>query len=286
MNGPRQGTQVWRYTALDANAINIEPAVTAQGVYFGSWGIIRTHGAAKADWDKFDGKMFGLDPRTGKELWATRVADKGNASHVGASVRTEQGSGTALFILGDRSAAVSSGRSLVPVGQKLILLPAPSTVQGGSFWVPVDFLTKVLPELSPQKVTYRADARLRCQRPLEDLVAEVAVAVRRGIDPAEARVLVADDDVALRAVRRVQHLQRVVAVDVHVRDGDAGQRPHHGQPRLLQQLAPRAILDGLARVERPAGQIPASDGLADGALEDEDLGVALREDGGRQAIRR
>ena len=82
------------------------------------------------------------------------------AALVGATVRTEPGSGTALFILGDRSAAVSSGRSLVPVGQKLILLPSPATAQGGSLWVPVDFLGKILPELLPQKVTYRPDARL------------------------------------------------------------------------------------------------------------------------------
>lgn len=79
---------------------------------------------------------------------------------VGASLRAEQGSATATFAVGARSATISSGRSLVPVGDKLILLPAPATLQAGSFWVPLEFLGKVLPEISTQKIFYRPDARI------------------------------------------------------------------------------------------------------------------------------
>jgi N-acetylmuramoyl-L-alanine amidase len=79
---------------------------------------------------------------------------------VGASLRAEQGSATATFSIGSRSATVSSGRSLVPVADRLILLPAPATLQAGSFWVPLEFLNKVLPEISNQKILYRPDARL------------------------------------------------------------------------------------------------------------------------------
>lgn len=70
VNGPRQGTHVWSYTATDANAINMEPAVSNQGVYFGTWGLSRIHGLAQSDWDKFDGRIIGLDRATGKELWS------------------------------------------------------------------------------------------------------------------------------------------------------------------------------------------------------------------------
>ncbi|MCI0409592.1 MAG: copper amine oxidase N-terminal domain-containing protein, partial [Acidobacteria bacterium] len=72
---------------------------------------------------------------------------------VGASLRAEQGSATATFTIGGRSATISSGRSLVPIGDKLVLLPTPATFQAGSFWVPLDFLGKVLPELSVQRLT-------------------------------------------------------------------------------------------------------------------------------------
>jgi N-acetylmuramoyl-L-alanine amidase len=81
------------------------------------------------------------------------------APRVGATVSTDATAGTATFSVGHRSATISSGRSLVPAGEKLILLPAPASFQAGSLWVPLDFLAKVLPELSAQKVLYRADTR-------------------------------------------------------------------------------------------------------------------------------
>jgi N-acetylmuramoyl-L-alanine amidase len=81
------------------------------------------------------------------------------AALVGGSTREEAGSSTATFTIEDRTATLSSGGLLVPVGKKLHLLSAPSTVQGGRFWVPLDFLSKVLPELSPRKISYQSDRR-------------------------------------------------------------------------------------------------------------------------------
>ncbi|MBI5723942.1 MAG: hypothetical protein HZA50_08295 [Planctomycetes bacterium] len=67
--GPRRGTKVWTYLAKDANNLNIEPAVTGKGVFFGGWGLIRADGADKTKWDKMDGRIYGLNPADGKELW-------------------------------------------------------------------------------------------------------------------------------------------------------------------------------------------------------------------------
>jgi outer membrane protein assembly factor BamB len=69
VKGPRQGTHVWQYVANDGGLINIEAAVTGKGVYFGTWGQIRKLGAARKDWDKFDGKIYGLATASGKPLW-------------------------------------------------------------------------------------------------------------------------------------------------------------------------------------------------------------------------
>ena len=79
---------------------------------------------------------------------------------VGSSIRTDADSASATFIVGNQSAKISSGRSLVPVEGKLILLSAPITARAGRWFVPLDFLEKVLPEVTRQKITYEEDSRL------------------------------------------------------------------------------------------------------------------------------
>ena len=79
---------------------------------------------------------------------------------VGSSVHTDPDAASATFIVGNRSAKISSGRSLVPVEGKLILLSAPITAREGQWFVPLDFLEKVLPEVTQQKITYEEDSRL------------------------------------------------------------------------------------------------------------------------------
>ena len=79
---------------------------------------------------------------------------------VGSSIHTHPDGASATFIVGNRSAKISSGRSLVPVESKLILLSAPITVRAGRWFVPLDFLEKVLPEVTRQKITYEEDSRL------------------------------------------------------------------------------------------------------------------------------
>ncbi|MEM9414275.1 MAG: PQQ-binding-like beta-propeller repeat protein [Planctomycetota bacterium] len=68
-NGPRAVGDVWTYTANDGVVINIEAAVDADGVFFGTWGVMRGRGQQREKWDKFDGRIYGLDPANGRPLW-------------------------------------------------------------------------------------------------------------------------------------------------------------------------------------------------------------------------
>lgn len=67
--GPRRGDAVWQYLANDGYVINLEPAATANGVYFGTWGLFRNGGKSKTQWDKCDGKLYALNPGSGAEMW-------------------------------------------------------------------------------------------------------------------------------------------------------------------------------------------------------------------------
>jgi outer membrane protein assembly factor BamB len=68
-NGPRKGGRLWEYTARNGALINMEAAVTERGVFFGTWGVVRRQGASRADWDKMDGRIYGVEPLSGRPLW-------------------------------------------------------------------------------------------------------------------------------------------------------------------------------------------------------------------------
>ncbi len=67
----------WRYTAEAAFELNIGATVDEDGVYFGSWGLLRsdTSGLDVRFWNKSDGKLYGLDRHTGVERWAPNPLD-------------------------------------------------------------------------------------------------------------------------------------------------------------------------------------------------------------------
>ena len=81
---------------------------------------------------------------------------------LGSSTETSADAASATFSVGERSAVVSSGRSMVRVGVegKLVLLSAPITARGGHWFVPLDFLKKVVPLVSGQRITYEEATRL------------------------------------------------------------------------------------------------------------------------------
>jgi len=72
-NGPRviDPARSWTAEAPGAHVLNIGATVTNQGVFFGSWGLLRNDAMGRDPrfWDKSDGKLYGLDRTTGASLW-------------------------------------------------------------------------------------------------------------------------------------------------------------------------------------------------------------------------
>ncbi len=74
---------------------------------------------------------------------------------------TIRGEGDSVEItVGDKVATISAGRSMVAAPGKWELLSAPVRATGGRWFVPLDFLSKVLPILALDQLTYNADERL------------------------------------------------------------------------------------------------------------------------------
>jgi N-acetylmuramoyl-L-alanine amidase len=72
-----------------------------------------------------------------------------------------RGEGDSVEIaVGDRVATIAAGRSMVAAPGKWELLSAPARAIEGRWFVPLDFLSKVLPILAVDQLTYRADERL------------------------------------------------------------------------------------------------------------------------------
>jgi outer membrane protein assembly factor BamB len=96
--GPRTYTagapRNWSYLATAQTAINMQPAVSGSGVYFGGWGLKRqVPGAAVHDWIKFDGAWLGLHLASqgvaGQQLFApTNPHPVGGCYHRAARAKT------------------------------------------------------------------------------------------------------------------------------------------------------------------------------------------------------
>lgn len=85
---------------------------------------------------------------------------RGAASFVGATVRPASEPGAVTVSGNGAIARVSEGRNFVPVEGRLVLLQSPARLVGGELFVPLDFLTKVLPALSSEDVTFRERERM------------------------------------------------------------------------------------------------------------------------------
>lgn len=68
-SGPRTANGGWEYRAENGHSINMEPTLGSCGVFFGTWGLIRRLGVQKSQWDKLDGKFYGLSTASGALLW-------------------------------------------------------------------------------------------------------------------------------------------------------------------------------------------------------------------------
>jgi outer membrane protein assembly factor BamB len=69
VNGPIGSAVAWTYLADSELAINMEPTVSGDRVFFGTWGAIRKHGESQAQWDRFDGALHAVDRSTGQAKW-------------------------------------------------------------------------------------------------------------------------------------------------------------------------------------------------------------------------
>ena len=85
---------------------------------------------------------------------------RGIASFVGATVRPASERGAVTLTANGKIARVSDGRNFVPVEGRLVLLGSPARLVGDEWFVPLDFVTKVLPALSSEAVMYREKERL------------------------------------------------------------------------------------------------------------------------------
>ena len=85
---------------------------------------------------------------------------RGIASFVGATVRPASERGAVTMSANGKIARVSDGRNFVPVEGRLVLLQSPARLVGDEWFVPLDFVTKVLPALSSEAVIFRESERM------------------------------------------------------------------------------------------------------------------------------
>lgn len=85
---------------------------------------------------------------------------RGIASFVGVTVRPASERGAVTLSANGKIARVSDGRNFVPVEGRLVLLQSPARLVGDEWFVPLDFLTKVLPALASEAVMFRESERM------------------------------------------------------------------------------------------------------------------------------
>jgi N-acetylmuramoyl-L-alanine amidase len=85
---------------------------------------------------------------------------RGIASFVGVTVRPASERGAVTLSANGKIARVSDGRNFVPVQGRLVLLQSPARLVGDEWFVPLDFLTKVLPALASEAVMFRESERM------------------------------------------------------------------------------------------------------------------------------
>src|SRR5258705_1661843 len=117
---------------------------------------------------------------------------------------------------------------------------------------------EILVDAAPHCGRHLRDARLDRAQLVDSGAREIALAVLHRVDPARARVLVTQAHLALGTRARVGHDEAVRAVDVHRDHADDLQRPARREPRLLEQLAARALGGRLAWIEHTARCIPGA----------------------------
>ena len=124
---------------------------------------------------------------------------RGAASFVGASVRPGSEPSAVTVSGNGKMARISDGKNFVPVASNLVLLQSPARLVGGEWFVPLDFLTKVLPLLATEAVAYRGSDRMLI---LGDDFPEVQVRSRHA--PTVTRVFLDSDRAVPLAIEEAE----------------------------------------------------------------------------------
>ena len=126
------------------------PAPWASGVTFGAqrspelWIV-----------DQGDARALAVRRLGGVEM--VRLAEV--AAALGGTVRPGDGERQAVLRFSDESVRFDAGRSFVRVGDTTRVLRNPSVRRGGEWFVPLDFVALVLPDLLPGRARYDDNAR-------------------------------------------------------------------------------------------------------------------------------
>ena len=136
---------------------------------------------------------------------------RGAASFVGASVRPGSEPNAVTVSGNGKMARISDGKNFVPVAANLVLLQSPARLVGDEWFVPLDFLTKVLPSLAAEAVAYRGSDRMLI---LGDDFPEVEVRSRHA--PTFTRVFLESDRVVPLAIEEDEAESVIrVTLDTH-----------------------------------------------------------------------
>ncbi len=212
------------------------------------------------------------------------------ASALGGSVRRVAGDGQALLLVGDRTARFDRDRSFVTVEGRMRVLRHPSRVTSGGWFVPLDFVVRVLPDALPGDSEYDARERALFRGVSTTLTVEISrtpdatrITVRTdppaplGVVEADGRVLVPIPVPFLETAFAGEAPRDGVVEDVRLRrEGrgylvEARTGPNHG--RTVRETIPGGVRLDLLRAAVRAGD----------SLGDADRTAPLRDPGDRLA---
>ena len=155
---------------------------------------------------------------------------------VGARLRPAEDRSAINLTVDGKMARVSDGRVFVPVEGRLVALSSPARLMSGNWFVPLDFLSKVLPSVSDTSVTYRARERMlligeefRLSRSTRGPVPRSRVSTSTRATPCRSKSLRA-------ATRSVSRFKRLRADTRERRDSRRGRQSYLARKRRLRAI--------------------------------------------------
>jgi N-acetylmuramoyl-L-alanine amidase len=143
----------WRVACMVAVAVTVAVTVVAPATALQAQTQAKRHEITVVSRGNLD--TIPLSEFSGVEMLPLEAL----ANLVSAEVRPAPEQSVSLFANG-RQARLTDGRNFVSVGGKLVLLQSPVRLVSGNWFVPLDFLSKVLTTLSSEPLAYRESERM------------------------------------------------------------------------------------------------------------------------------